>query len=73
MLFFAAGAFGIINPEEKELCFSGMLHWQEIVGECVCASVRGEGVLWWAPVESQQKQQRGEEGGTEDGGIEALW
>lgn len=41
MLFFAAGAFGIINPEEKELCFSGMLHWQEIVGECVCASVRG--------------------------------
>lgn len=49
-------------------CFTGK---KSLEGACV--QVRGEGVLWWAPVESQQKQQRGEEGGTEDGGIEALW
>lgn len=46
-------------------CFTGK---KSLEGACV--QVRGEGVLWWAPVESQQ---RGEEGGTEDGGIEALW
>lgn len=32
--FSPAGAFRIINPEEKELCFGGMLHWQGIVGGC---------------------------------------
>lgn len=36
---FSAGALGIINPEEKELCFGGMLHWQEIVVKCVCVCV----------------------------------
>lgn len=51
-----AGALGIINPEEKELCFSGMLHWQEIE------------VRWGPRVESQQSQWTDEEGGIEDGG-----
>lgn len=40
---FSAGALGIINPEEKELCFGGMLHWQEIVVKCVCVCACGSG------------------------------